>query len=79
VSGDVIGSRDLGMFTPYVGLTAAYYSASETTSKVDLDGANGLAFQALVGTQFQWKALSIAAEYDVARLNMFSLKVGTAF
>jgi len=76
---DLLVSKELGMFTPYAGVTAIASTANETTDEVNLARDNAVSVEAIVGTQFQWSYLSIAAEADIARTNTYSVKVGVIF
>ena len=76
---DLLVSKELGMFTPYAGVTGIVSSANETTDEVDLERNTLASVEAIVGTQFQWSYLSVAAETDIARVNTYSVKVGAIF
>jgi len=76
---DLLVSKELGMFTPYAGVTGIVSSANETTNEVNLDRNTLASVEAIVGTQFQWNYLSVAAEADVARTNTYSVKIGAIF
>ena len=76
---DLLVSKELGMFTPYAGVTAIASTANETTDEVNLKRENVASVEAIVGTQFQWSYLSVAAEADIARTNTYSVKVGAIF
>ncbi len=79
VAVDLLVAKRLGMFTPYAGIAGLYSIAKEVTSKVDLADESYLSAEAIIGSQMHWKHLSIAAEIDFARINMYGLKVGATF
>jgi len=76
---DLLVSKKVGWFTPYAGITAIYSVADENTDKVNLKKESSVATEAIVGTQFHWKYLSVAAEADIARINMYTVKIGATF
>lgn len=76
---DLLASRTIRWFTPYVGATAILTTASETTAKVDLERVNHVSVEGLVGLQATWKHVNVAAEADIARVNMYAFKIGTMF
>ncbi len=76
---DIMVGYDLWLFTPYVGAAVVYTTASETTDKVDFDAVHTVALQGTVGTQFTWKFVSVAAETTIAKLPIYSHKVGATF
>ena len=75
---DFLVSKDWGWFTPYAGVAGTYSVAREETAKVDLNQQRTAAIEAILGTQFHWRHLSMSAEADIARINMYTLKVGVA-
>jgi len=75
---DLLVSKKWGWFTPYAGLAGTYSVAREETAKVDLSTQQSAATEAILGTQFHWRWLSMSAEADIARINMYTLKVGAA-
>ncbi|MDH4228160.1 MAG: hypothetical protein OEW11_00250 [Nitrospirota bacterium] len=75
---DLLISRDVGRFTPYAGVTGTYSVAKEETDKVDLIQQRSTATEGILGTQFHWRHLSMSAEVDFARINMYTLKIGVA-
>jgi len=76
---DLLVSKEWGLFTPYAGLAGTYSVSKETTDKVDLSQQRTAAAEAVLGTQFHWRHLSMSAEADIARINMYTLKVGATF
>ena len=76
---DLLASKEIGMFTPYAGVTGIVSSANETTDEVNLERNTLASVEAIIGSQFQWKYLSLAAEADIARANTYSVKIGAIF
>lgn len=76
---DALTSKDIGLFRPYAGATLLYGKAAETTSKVDLNNEIAKEMVWMVGSEFNWKHLSLALEADFGILNMYSLKLGVTF
>lgn len=76
---DLLVSKGLWLFTPYVGIAGIFSTANEETDKVDLNRVNSVTAEAVVGTQFNWKYLSVAAEADFARINIYMIKIGAMF
>ena len=76
---DLLVSKQFGALKPYAGVSGLITSASETTDKVDLNRENVITAQATMGTQMDWKYLTIAAEANIANVNTYLVKVGTTF
>ena len=81
---DVLASRryapsSWAAVSPYVGVSAHLSSAHETTSAVALDDENVTGAQAMVGAVVELSKVRLAAEYNVAAVNSFSMKVGVSF
>lgn len=76
---DLLASKDFKWFTPYAGIAGLYSVAIENTSKVALKHESAASMEAIVGTQLRWKYLSVGAEADIARINMYSIKIGASF
>jgi hypothetical protein len=78
---DVLASRTFALtgwaaLSPYVGGSTYLSSAHEKTTTVDLDDEHVLGTQAMVGTALQLSKARLAVEYNVSKVNSFSLKVG---
>lgn len=73
---DVIASKKLAMFNPYVGLRGNLAVATETTSKVDLNDERIVTPQGYAGVVYSIWMINAAAEYDVSSLNTFAFAVG---
>jgi hypothetical protein len=76
---DALASKDMGFFRPYVGGTFLYGWAAETTSKVALNNETVPKMELIVGSEFNWKYLSMALEADIGIINMYSVKLGVSF
>ena len=79
---DLLASRTYGVFSarasisPYVGVSTTLSRAHEKTNAVALDDENVWGAQAMVGAAAQFSVARVAAEYSMARVPSFSLKVG---
>ncbi len=76
---DVIASKNIARFTPYVGLRGSLAIGTETTSKVNLDTESLVLPQGYAGITYSIWILNLAAEYDVAQVNTFAFTVGFNF
>lgn len=76
---DVLVSKDLWFFRPYAGAGITLGQLTPTTTKVNLAGETLVAPLAIVGLQFVYKHLSLAAEADFGVINMYTLRVAAAF
>jgi hypothetical protein len=65
--------------SPYLGVSGYLSSSQETTSAVALDDENVLGVQGMVGAVVELSKLRLAAEYNLARVNSISMKVGVGF
>jgi hypothetical protein len=70
---------DWAFIAPYAGVSTYLSSAHETTSKVDLDDENVLGGQAMVGAVLKLSIARLGVEYNFAKVNTLSFKVGVAF
>lgn len=76
---DVLASKDYSRFSPYVGVSGYLARAQETTTKVDLDDESVFGLQAMVGTSMNISVLRIGAEFNLADVTGYSLKIGYPF
>jgi hypothetical protein len=76
---DLMGSKKIGMFTPYVGLRGSLVVGTLTTSKVNLDSESLLFAQGYAGVSCSIWVLSLAAEYNVSHVNTFAVAAGVNF
>lgn len=72
----LLASKRLGVFTPYVGVRESLSIGTETTSKVSLNDESIFFTQGFIGATYNIWVLGIAAEYDIADVNTFSLVLG---
>ncbi|MFL5616318.1 MAG: hypothetical protein ACJ796_21810 [Gemmatimonadaceae bacterium] len=81
---DVLASKRFALFSdwasvsPYVGGSTYMSRAHEKSSVVDLTDENVLGVEGMIGAAVHISAANIAAEYGVARVRSFSLKVGVS-
>ena len=78
---DVIVSRRVTVskwikVSPYAGVSSYLASSHEKSPVVNLADEHVLGGQAMVGAEVQLSKARLAAEYNVSRVNSFSLKVG---
>jgi len=73
---DLIASKKISKLYPYVGLKESFFSATETTSKVDLDKARLSILQGFAGVSYSVWMLNVAAEYNVSSINTFAIAIG---
>ena len=78
---DVIVSRRLTIskwvrVSPYAGVSSYLANSHEKSPVVNLADEHVLGGQAMVGAEVQLSKARLAAEYNVSRVNSFSLKVG---
>lgn len=73
---DLLVSRDVWLLSPYAGVSGFLSRAHERTTKVELDDENVLGAQGTVGVALQVSGLRIGAEYYVARVSGYSIKIG---
>ena len=78
---DVLASRNFALsrwaaVSPYVGVSTYLSSSHEKSAVVALDDERVLGAQAVVGASVQLSVARLGVEYNVARVNSFSLKVG---
>jgi hypothetical protein len=82
---DVLGSRkfrigsDRVSVSAYAGASVYLASSHETTGAVDLKDENVLGVQGMVGAVADISIARLAVEYNLAKINTFSLKLGVAF
>lgn len=76
---EALASKNIAIFTPYVGFRGSLAIGSETTSKVNLDNERVLIPQAYAGLSCSWWMLNLAAEYDVSSVNTFAMLLGVNF
>lgn len=78
---DALASRTVTLsrwaaLTPYVGVSTYLSTSHEKSAVVTLEDERTVGAQAMVGATMQLSVARLAAEYNVARVPTFSLKVG---
>jgi hypothetical protein len=78
---DLIASRTIRLaswasVSPYAGVSSYIAGSHEKSSVVNLDNERVLGGQATMGAAVQLSKARLAAEYNVAKVNSFSLKIG---
>ena len=78
---DVLASRRFALtrwaaVSPYVGGSTYLSTAHEKTAVVDLSDEHVVGTQAMVGAALQVSKARLGVEYNVSKVNSFSLKVG---
>jgi hypothetical protein len=76
---DLLTSKQIAMFTPYVGIKTSLVIGTETTSKVDLEKESISIVQGYAGVAYSIGMLNLAAEYNVSSVHTFALAVGFDF
>jgi hypothetical protein len=72
---DVVASKDISRFSPYIGVATYLSRGHETTDKVDLEDENVVGVQATVGVAVRLWALRLGAEAHLAEVTGYSFKV----
>lgn len=78
---DLLASRRLALsrwaaVSPYAGVSTYLSTSHEKTPRVNLDDERVLGAQAMVGAAIDLSALRLGVEYNAAKVNSLSLKVG---
>jgi hypothetical protein len=78
---DVVGSRQIALtswasVSPYAGISSYFSMAREKSNVVDLDNEYVGGSQAMVGAVLQLSGARLAMEYNKAKVNSISMKVG---
>ena len=76
---DVMASKNLSRFTPYLGMRKILATGTETTSKVDLERESIWATQGVIGVMYSIWKFNIAAEYGIAEVSTFAIMTGVNF
>ncbi len=82
---DVITSREFPIYSdwasisPYLGVSTYLSSSHETAEKVNLQNENVMGGQAMVGAVLRLSVARIGVEYNFAKVNTVSFKIGVAF
>jgi hypothetical protein len=78
---DLVASREIALndwaaLSPYAGVSSYFSMSHEKTNAVNLDNEYVGGSQAMVGTVLQLSGVRFAAEYNAARVNSVSFKMG---
>lgn len=78
---DLLASRKFALtrwaaVSPYVGASTYLSTSHEKTAAVDLDDERVLGAQAMAGATLQLSKARLAVEYNAAKVNSFSIKIG---
>jgi hypothetical protein len=78
---DLVASREIPLtswasVSPYVGVASYFSMSHEKTTAVTLDNEHVGGSQAMVGATLRLSGARLAVEYNAAKVNSFSLKVG---
>lgn len=76
---DLMASKRIAVFSPYVGLRGGIVTGSLTTSKVNLDNERLFFAQGFGGVSCSIWIFNLAAEYNVSDVNTFAMAVGVKF
>ena len=82
---DVLASKEFKLFSdwvslsPYVGISSYLSRSHEKTNKVDLKDENIVGGQGMVGAVLKLSKARLGVEYNLARVNTLSFKIGAAF
>lgn len=76
---DVLVSKDVSRFSPYVGVSGYLARGQETTSTVDLDDESVFGVQAMTGIVARVSVLRLGAEFNLAEVVGYSFKVAAGF
>jgi hypothetical protein len=72
---DLVASKDISVFSPYVGVSGYLSRGHERTDKVELDDENVLGVQAMAGVAVSVSVLRLGAEVNLARVPGYAFKV----
>jgi hypothetical protein len=73
---DLMTSKKLAKFAPYVGLRQSLVIGTETTSKVNLNQERQTITQGFAGVAYTIWKLNLAAEYNISNVNTFAFVMG---
>jgi hypothetical protein len=76
---DLLASKRIAMFSPYLGIRGSLAVGTEKTSKVSLTRENVFFAQGYAGVSCDLWLFSLAAEYNVSHVNTFAFAVGVNF
>jgi len=73
---DLMASKKIAIFTPYIGIRMSMVIGTETTSKVDLDRESVSITQGYAGLVYSIWMIDLAAEYNVSSVNTLAFAIG---
>ena len=73
---DLLVSKTVSYFSPYAGVSGYLSRAVEHTNKVNLKDENIFGLQGMLGVEARVSFVRIAAEYNLAKVPGYSIKVG---
>jgi len=76
---DFLVSKEIGRFSPYVGVGGYLSRGHETTSKVDLEDENVFGALGTAGVSMRVWLLSLGTEFTVAQVSSYAFKLGFGF
>lgn len=76
IAADVSITKSFSLFSPYLGLSFALSNQKEFSPLVVLNREWIPSVVGIIGTEFNYRVLSIGAECNISKLNMYSIKVG---
>ncbi len=76
---EVLTSKEIARFTPYVGIRTSLVVGTETTPKVDLSRESIAVAQGYAGVVYSLWMLNLAAEYNISSVNTLAFAIGVHF
>ena len=76
---DLMVSKDISRYSPYVGISTYLSSAQATTSKVNLDDESVTGLQGMAGVATNFSHLRLSVEMHFASVNTTSFLIGYGF
>jgi hypothetical protein len=82
---DVLASKEFPIYSdwasisPYAGVSTYLSNSHEKTDKVNLQDEHVVGGQAMVGAVLKLSVARLGVEYNIAKLNTLSFKIGVAF
>lgn len=76
---ELVASKRIAMFAPYVGVRESMAIGTETTSKVNLETERPLITQGYAGVACSLWMLNLVAEYNISTVNTLAVVIGVNF
>jgi hypothetical protein len=82
---DLLASKEFPIYSnrislsPYVGVSSYVSNSHETTTAVDLSDEHVIGGQAMAGAVLKLSIARLGVEYNFAKVNTLSFKIGVAF